>query len=115
MKTLLLTTALLFAGNLAMGQTHDMAGMVDPALQPLMAPMDTMMAAMPMQSTGNPDADFLLMMIPHHQSAIDMARVELTAGTDPATRAMAEAIIAAQEGEIATMKAMLTAMGVAID
>lgn len=115
MKTLMLTTALMFAGHLAMAQTHDMAAMVDPALKPLMDPMDAMMAAMPMQSTGNPDADFLLMMIPHHQSAIDMALVELEAGTDPATRALAEAIIAAQEGEIAEMKAMLAAMGVAVE
>lgn len=91
---------------------NTMATMVDPAMQPLMAPMDTMMSAMPMKSTGKPDADFLLMMIPHHQSAIAMAKVELANGKDEATRAMAQKIIDAQMAEIAEMKAMLKAMGV---
>ena len=44
-----------------------------------------MMGAMDgMEPTGDADADFLLMMIPHHQSAIDMARVELEQGDDEA-------------------------------
>jgi uncharacterized protein (DUF305 family) len=58
------------------------------------------------------DADFLLMMIPHHQSAIDMARVQLEQGQDEATRAMAQEIIDAQEAEIAEMRTMLEGMGV---
>lgn len=90
-----------------------MAPMADEGMRPFMAPMDTMMATMPMASTGMPDADFLLMMIPHHQSAIDMARVQLEMGTDEETRAMAQEIIDAQEGEIAQMRAMLERMGVA--
>lgn len=89
-----------------------MAPMTDEGLQPFMAPMDAMMATMPMASRGMPDADFLLMMIPHHQSAIDMAKVELEMGTDDATKAMAQEIIDAQEAEIAEMRAMLEAMGV---
>ena len=89
-----------------------MAPMTDEALRPFMVPMDTMMAAMPMTSAGMPDADFLLMMIPHHQSAIDMAMVELELGQDDATKAMAQEIIDAQEAEIAEMTAMLEAMGV---
>ena len=111
MKPLSLAAALSLAATLASAQ--NMAAMVDPAMKPLMAPMDAMMNAMPMTSTGKPDADFLLMMIPHHQSAIDMAKVELANGKDESTRAMAQKIINAQVAEIAEMKAMLKAMGVA--
>ena len=89
-----------------------MAPMTDEAMRPFMVPMDTMMATMPMASSGMPDADFLLMMIPHHQSAIDMAMVELEMGQDDATKAMAQEIIDAQVAEIAEMTAMLEAMGV---
>ena len=78
-----------------------------------MATMDAMMESMNgMESSGNADADFLLMMIPHHQSAIDMAKAELEQGEDPETQEMAEKIIAAQEQEIAEMKAMLERLGV---
>ncbi len=70
------------------------------------ADMD-MMQAMAVEYTGDADVDFRLKMIPHHQGAIDMAKVALEYGVDPDTKAMAEAIIAAQEREIAKMKAWL--------
>ncbi len=95
------------------GMDHGgMAMSADPALQALMEPMNAMMAAMPTTSSGDADADFLLMMIPHHQSAIDMARVVLKQGDDEETRAMAQEIIDAQEAEIAEMRAMLERLGV---
>lgn len=68
-----------------------------------MEAMDRMnrdMAAMEM--TGRPGVDFALMMIPHHQSAIDMAKAYLESGeADPDMTKLAGEIIAAQEGEIA--------------
>jgi len=59
--------------------------------------------------TGDADRDFAAAMIPHHQGAIDMARIQLRYGRDPRMRKMAEAIIAAQEKEIAELRAFLAA------
>lgn len=57
--------------------------------------------------TGNPDVDFLAMMIPHHQGAVEMARLVLIYGSDPLTRKFAEEIIAGQQTEIESMKRRL--------
>jgi uncharacterized protein (DUF305 family) len=57
--------------------------------------------------TGQPDIDFLAMMIPHHEGAVEMARLELIHGKDPLTRRLAEEIIASQTAEIAAMKKRL--------
>jgi uncharacterized protein (DUF305 family) len=57
--------------------------------------------------TGNADVDFLAMMIPHHQGAVDMARLVLIHGQDPLTRQLAGEIIASQQAEIMAMKARL--------
>ena len=57
------------------------------------------------------DRDFIRMMIPHHQGAIEMARVQLEHGADPELAELARAIIAAQEEEIAFLRAWLAANG----
>ena len=51
------------------------------------------------------DQAFIEMMVPHHQMAVDMAKVELARGTDPQTKALATKVIAEQAKEIAQMKA----------
>ena len=62
--------------------------------------MQSMMAPM----SGDPDQDFAMMMIPHHQGAIDMAQIELRSGKDPMLVEMAKKIIEAQEKEIEQLK-----------
>ncbi len=73
--------------------------------------MSTMMKNMNVKPTGKPDKDFVLMMMPHHQGAIDMAKVELQYGTDPELRQLATDVVTAQEKEIAEMKAWLAKNG----
>ena len=70
--------------------------------------MSGMLDAMPgAPMSGDPYRDFLAMMIPHHQGAIDMARLVLIHGRDPLVRQLAEEIIAAQRAEIQSMTARL--------
>ena len=58
-------------------------------------------------ASGDADRDFLAMMIPHHEGAVEMARLVLVHGRDPATRRLAEDIIASQTAEIEGMKRRL--------
>jgi uncharacterized protein (DUF305 family) len=95
---------------------HDMGDMAmsadSPSTRGYMAAMkkmdDDMMA---MKYTGDADADFVRGMIPHHQGAIDMARVVLEHGKDPGIRKLAEGVVKAQEAEIRQMQEWLKAHG----
>lgn len=79
-----------------------------PAMHAAMEHMARAMERAPM--SGDPDRDFLAMMIPHHQGAVDMARLELLHGTDPLVRRLAEEIIASQRTEIEAMRGRLAAL-----
>ena len=67
---------------------------------------------MPTASTGAVNADFLRLMIPHQQGAVDMARIVVDQTDDPEVRALAEHIITEQEAKMAEMEAMLERMEV---
>ena len=70
--------------------------------------MNRMMTAMQIQPSGNADTDFVAMMVPHHQGAIDMARAELLYGQNETLRRMAQEIIVTQQQEIVAMQQALS-------
>jgi uncharacterized protein (DUF305 family) len=68
------------------------------------AAMKKMMADMAVKPTGGVDADFVAMMVPHHQGAIDMAIAVLRYGRNAQIRRLAQEIIVTQQQEIAAMR-----------
>src|SRR5215468_403102 len=68
------------------------------------AAMKKMMNDMTVAPTGDVDADFVAMMVPHHQGAIDMAIAVLRHGRNPQIRRLAQEIIVTQQQEIAAMR-----------
>jgi hypothetical protein len=68
------------------------------------AAMNKMMGDMVVKPTGDVDADFVAMMVPHHQGAVDMALAVLRHGHNPQIRRLAQEIIVTQQQEIAVMR-----------
>ena len=94
-RTFLLTAALLLtAGGVQAGEA-----------QSLKAVNAKMMKDMNVPLTGNADRDFVAMMLPHHQGAIDMAKAEIQYGKDPELILMAQHIVRSQQKDIAQMQA----------
>jgi uncharacterized protein (DUF305 family) len=118
MKLPILTAAALALLMMSSAGADDMKGMAmsaksgaSPSDKAYAASMSKMMKDMHAKPTGKPDKDFVAMMLPHHQGAVDMAKVELQYGSDPELRQLATDIIAAQDKEIAQMKAWLAKAG----
>ena len=124
LRAALIATILATLGATAMAQEHHHGAVAQAATsspppafvastaKPFAALMDDAMSVMddgmkraPMN--GVPDHDFITMMIPHHQGAVDMAKAVLLHTTDPEIRNLALGIIAEQQVEIDVMKAWL--------
>ncbi|MCU0905518.1 MAG: DUF305 domain-containing protein [Tabrizicola sp.] len=119
LKTLTLALALSAAAATAVAvaqettghEGHAMMGDKGPSSMAFMDANDRMHKGMAIEFTGNADVDFIRGMIPHHQGAVEMAKIVLEHGKDPEVRKLAEAIIAAQEAEIKWMEEWLAANG----
>jgi uncharacterized protein (DUF305 family) len=66
--------------------------------------MNKMMADMAVKPTGDIDRDFVAMMVPHHQGAVDMALTELKYGHNQQLRGLAQEIVANQRRQILAMR-----------
>ncbi len=71
------------------------------------AAMVRMMAGMQVRPRGGVDEDFVAMMVPHHQGAIEMAQAELRFGHNEQLKRLAQEIIVTQKDEIAAMSALV--------
>jgi uncharacterized protein (DUF305 family) len=117
MKTIAATVLFLLAisGAQAQHNHHGSHGAAPataaPSTKEFEAANDKMHKDMAIKFSGNADIDFIRGMIPHHQGAIDMAKVVLKHGKDAETKKLAQEIIAAQEKEIAQMREWLKKRG----
>jgi uncharacterized protein (DUF305 family) len=113
-----LITAILIAGLMGMrayaqySHSDSQAASSGPAWSELQHSMGLMHEVLSsLKSTGNNDKDFVRLMLPHHQGAIDMAKTELMHGQDPQMRRLAQEIITDQQSEIKLMQLWLKQHG----
>lgn len=89
------------------GAGRDLSGQSRAFLQENAAAMTKMMSSMELAPSGDIDRDFVEMMIPHHQGAIDMAKAVLRYSRNEQIRRLAQEIIVTQQQEIAAMRLAL--------
>jgi uncharacterized protein (DUF305 family) len=99
---LVIWPSLLFASLI--GATVLVDGREEAFLAENHAAMVKMMAVMSVKPSGDVDTDFVAMMVPHHQGAIDMALAQLRYGRNEQLRRIAQEIIVTQKQEIAAMR-----------
>jgi hypothetical protein len=104
-SAVILRVGFLHAGAQAEIHAHESQPTVDSDWSELIAGMDKMHMAMgAVKRSGNADVDFVRLMVPHHQAAIDMAKTQLLYGQDPQMRRLAQEIITDQQSEIELMQ-----------
>ena len=105
---LILGVGLLRASAKAEMHAHGSQPTADPDWSQLIASMDKMHMAMgAVKRSGDSDVDFVRLMLPHHEAAIDMAKTQLLYGKDPQMRRLAQEIITDQQLEIELMERWL--------
>jgi uncharacterized protein (DUF305 family) len=104
LRHLLFSTILAFGAGTAFAAIPDTEKLY---LVEVNAAMDRMMKAMMISPTRDVDTDFVTMMQPHHQGAIDMAVAELRYGKNEQLKRIAQEIIVDQQQEIAAMRLAL--------
>jgi len=109
----LATTASVTATSFALAQDptriREVRSKENPFLTENASAMKKMMADMMIKPSGDVDRDFVAMMVPHHQGAVDMAKAELKYGHNEQLRQLAQQIVSTQQREIAVMRLALDA------
>lgn len=89
----------------AFPQNEQTAGRANLEMEQTMQKMHAGMASIKL--SGDTDVDFVRLMLPHHQAALDMAKAELAYGKDPQMRRLAQEVVTDQQSEIELMKLWL--------
>lgn len=98
------------AQNRGAAHAHSQSSSRNACYQRLVDSMQHMhqaMAAVKPASPASADSDFIRLMLPHHEAAVEMAKVELECGSDPQMKRLAQEIITDQQSEIQLMQLWL--------
>ena len=113
--TIALLAFTVLAGTAAIAQHQNHGAAPAPAALPSSKAYEAANARMhidmAVKLTGDADVDFARSMVPHHQGAVDMARIVLEYGKDPELKRLAQDVIASQQKEIAFMREWLKKKG----